>query len=60
MPRPPHSSLRVVRGIVLVYSLVFLIGTYTHLPGVLTYGWLAWPVPRAIGLYSNHRSLTAS
>ncbi|UOQ69219.1 hypothetical protein [Hymenobacter volaticus] len=42
---------RVVRGILLVYSLGFLIGTYTHVHGVLTHGWLAWPVPRAIGLY---------
>lgn len=44
-------SLRVVRGILLVYSLGFFIGMYTHLHGVLTHGWLAWPVPLAIGLY---------
>ena len=44
-------SPRVVRGILLMYSLGFLIGTYTHVHGVLTHGWLAWPVPLAIGLY---------
>jgi hypothetical protein len=45
------ASPRVVWGILLVYSLGFLIGTYTHVHGVLTHGWLAGPVPLAIGLY---------
>jgi hypothetical protein len=45
------ASSRLVTGIFLVYSLGFLIGTYTHTQGVFAHGWLAWPVPLAIGMY---------
>ncbi|OUJ69877.1 hypothetical protein BXP70_25765 [Hymenobacter crusticola] len=41
----------MVRGIVLVYSVGFLIGTYTHTQGIIDHGWLAFPVPLPVGLY---------
>jgi hypothetical protein len=47
----PASSpwcLQVVRW---VYALGFLAGTYTHARGILIHGFLATPVPFAIGLY---------
>jgi hypothetical protein len=34
-----------------VYTIGFLAGTYTHARGILAHGFLATPVPFAIGLY---------
>ena len=34
-----------------VYSLGFLVGTYTHARGIWAHGFLAAPVPSAIGVY---------
>jgi hypothetical protein len=47
----PASSpwrLQIVRWI---YAIGFLAGTYTHARGILANGFLATPVPFAIGLY---------
>ena len=40
--------LQIVRW---VCSIGFLAGTYTHLKGILAHGFLATPVPLAIGVY---------
>ena len=34
-----------------VYSLGFLVGTYTHARGILEHGFLATPVPTVVGVY---------
>jgi hypothetical protein len=34
-----------------IYSLGFLVGTYTHASGIFAHGFLATPVPLAIGVY---------
>ena len=48
--RPTSSSLPV-KVLLAVYSVGFLVGTYTHARGILTHGLLAAPVPPAIGVY---------
>ena len=45
------SSPWPVRVLLGVYSLGFLIGTYTHARGIWAHGLLATPVPPAIGVY---------
>ncbi|TGE12618.1 hypothetical protein [Hymenobacter elongatus] len=53
LPTPPPSRLYTwpVRVVLTIYSGCFLIGTYTHAAGLLRLGWLAAPVPVAIGIY---------
>lgn len=36
-----------------IYSVCFLAGTYTHTVDLVTHGFLAAPVPLAIGIYWN-------
>ena len=36
-----------------VYSICFLVGTYTHTADLVNHGFLAAPVPLAIGVYWN-------
>ena len=48
--RPASSSLPV-KVLLGVYSVGFLVGTYTHARGILSHGLLAAPVPPAIGVY---------
>jgi len=45
------SSPRPLQLVVLLYCLGFLAGTYTHARGILAHGFLATPVPPAIGAY---------
>jgi hypothetical protein len=45
------SSARLVKIIRWVYTLGFLVGTYTHARGILGKGFLAAPVPISIGVY---------
>lgn len=45
------SCPRLVKGILWGYSIGFLAGTYTHAWGILRKGFLATPVPIAIGVY---------
>ncbi|GAA3990695.1 hypothetical protein [Hymenobacter antarcticus] len=45
------SSPRFLQIVRWVYSIGFLAGTYTHLKGILAHGFLAAPVPLAIGVY---------
>jgi hypothetical protein len=45
------SSPRFLQIVRWVYSIGFLAGTYTHLKGILAHGFLATPVPLAIGVY---------
>lgn len=45
------SCPRPVKVLLGVYSLGFLVGTYTHARGILAHGLLAAPVPSAIGVY---------
>ncbi|GAA4017329.1 hypothetical protein GCM10022408_33600 [Hymenobacter fastidiosus] len=40
-----------MRIILLVYTICLLVGTYTHARGLVHKGFLAYPVPLAIGLY---------
>lgn len=47
-PAGTPQGLQIVRW---VYSIGFLAGTYTHARGILAHGFLATPVPFAIGLY---------
>ena len=47
----PASSSRPVKALLGVYSVGFLVGTYTHARGILAHGLLAAPVPPAIGVY---------
>jgi hypothetical protein len=42
---------RLVTVVLFIYSIGFLAGTYTHVRGILEKGFLALPVPLAIGLY---------
>ncbi len=45
------SSSWPVKALLGVYSVGFLVGTYTHARGILAHGLLATPVPPAIGVY---------
>ena len=45
------SFSRPVQVLLGVYSVGFLVGTYTHARGILANGLLATPVPPAIGVY---------
>jgi hypothetical protein len=47
-PAGAPQSLQIARW---VYTIGFLAGTYTHARGILTHGFLATPVPVAIGFY---------
>jgi hypothetical protein len=47
----PASLSRLLQIIRWVYSIGFLAGTYTHLKSILAHGFLATPVPFAIGVY---------
>lgn len=42
---------RPVTLIFVVYSICFLVGTYTHTAGLVRRGFLAFPVPLAIGVF---------
>jgi hypothetical protein len=47
---PASDYSREVKAIFIVYSICFLIGTYTHAAGLVRHGFLAFPVPLAIGI----------
>lgn len=51
--RPANQPTHLVQSLLLLYSLGFLAGTYTHLRDVALHGLLAAPVPRAIGVFWN-------
>ena len=53
LSQPLSSPLRTVRILFIVYSFCFLIGTYTHIKDLINNGFLAHPVPLAIGLFWN-------
>jgi uncharacterized membrane protein YqaE (UPF0057 family) len=40
-----------VKVVMAIYTVCFLIGTYTHAAGLLSRGFLAQPVPVVIGIY---------
>ena len=40
-----------------IYSICFLVGTYTHIVDLVKHGFLASPVPVAIGIYWNALTL---
>ena len=42
---------RTVTLIFVVYTICFLVGTYTHTAGLVRRGFLAFPVPLAIGVF---------
>ena len=42
---------RAVKLIFMVYTVCFLVGTYTHAAGLFRRGFLAFPVPLAIGVF---------
>lgn len=44
---------RQVKLLFLLYSLGFLAGTYTHIADLVRHGFLAAPVPLAIGVFWN-------
>ena len=46
-----------VRLVFSVYSICFLAGTYTHSADIVRHGFLASPVPLAIGVYWNALTL---
>lgn len=50
---PVSAYPRPVQLIFLLYSIGFLAGTYTHIKDVVANGFLASPVPLAIGLFWN-------
>lgn len=39
------------KAVFVVYTVCFLVGTYTHVAGLVQRGFLAFPVPLAIGIY---------
>ena len=41
----------MVKAIFIVYTVCFLVGTYTHISGLVRRGFLAFPVPMAVGLF---------
>ena len=47
----------LVRLLLLGYSLGFLIGTYTHVADLVRHGFLAAPVPLAVGVFWNALTL---
>ena len=47
----PAGYPAAVKLIFAVYSIGFLAGTYTHTAGLLQRGFLAFPVPLAIGIF---------
>ena len=52
MPQPsPANYPWSVKVIFAIYSICFLIGTYTHASGILHLGFVPHPVPLAIGVY---------
>jgi hypothetical protein len=51
LPTGPAGSPQDLQITRWVYAIGFLAGTYTHARGILTNGFLATPVPVAIGLY---------
>lgn len=53
----PGTYPRLVTGLFLVYSVCLLAGTYTHAKDLLVHGFLAAPVPLAVGLYWNALTL---
>lgn len=42
---------RTVTLIFAVYTVCFLVGTYTHTAGLVRHGFMAFPVPPAIGVF---------
>jgi hypothetical protein len=55
--RPTAAYPRSVLVLLLSYSICLLAGTYTHAKDLLIHGFLAAPVPVAIGLYWNALTL---
>jgi hypothetical protein len=55
-PAGTPPGLQIARW---VYAIGFLAGTYTHARGILAHGFLATPVPFAIGLYWDTLTLLA-
>ena len=50
-PLSAATHPRIFKVLFLGYSIGFLVGTYTHAAGLAQHGWLAYPVPLAIGIY---------
>lgn len=56
MPLPPTSAAtypKLVKLLFTGYSIGFLVGTYTHVADLVRHGFLAAPVPLAIGIFWN-------
>lgn len=51
MSRAASEYPATVKVIFAIYSLCFLVGTCTHVAGLLQRGWLAFPVPLPIGIF---------
>ena len=52
MNRLPVSAYPpTVKLVFTIYSICFLVGTYTHAAGLLKWGFLPFPVPLATGIY---------
>lgn len=52
MKRQPISRYPwSIQLVLIIYTVCFLVGTYTHTAGLLRQGFLAFPVPLLIGVY---------
>ena len=51
------SSAWPVRVVLAIYSVCFLVGTYTHAAGLIQRGFLSFPVPVAVGVFWDSLTL---